>query len=325
MSIQTQNKLTISEQVKQIGPDGNIMDIVNTLVETNDILLDAPVKQANERFSNLSVKVLALPTIGTRRINAGGSTGIGRTKQIRDVLQIFEHTVTIDEMLLMTEVNPERARLNQIKMTAESFGQSQADALIYGNGAEDPDEIDGFVTRYNDKTLPNVYDISGTGSDTASLFVIEWTEDRCEMIYPRGFANCGIYEKDEGRTRLLDAAANPYYGFETLMRMGFGLNVVDDRCVQRLVNIESDGETNVLFASGKLRPLVKALNKLPGKGKKNTAIYCNADIKTQFDIYALEHLLGCSIAEDTFGRRITTFQGIPVRLMDAMVSTETAI
>lgn len=321
----TQTSITLSEQIKAIGPDGNIMDIVDTLTEHNDMLLEAPYSEANERFSNLSVKTLSLPTIGTRRINAGGSTGGGKTKQVRDVLQIFEHTVTIDELLLQSSPNPEKSRISHIKMAAEAFAQAQADALIYGDGASDPDEIDGFSTRYNTLSNANVYDIGGDGNDLASVFVIEWAEDRCEVLYPRGYKNCGLSEEDMGRQRVTDANGRPYYAYETLMKMGFGLKIVDERSVKRLANIESDGDTNTLFADGKLRPLVKALNKLPGKGKKNTVIYCNADIKTQFDIYAMDHLLGCMFSEDTFGNRVTTFQGIPIRLMDAMLSAETAI
>ncbi len=325
-----QGALTLSEQIKQIGPDGIIMDIVNTLEEKNQMDLDAVYQEANERFSHLSSKVLSLPDIGKRRINRGVPGGVGRTKRHREFIQILEAHPNVDTLLLKSEKDKGyAARKNQIRMFVEAMAQEKAGALIYGNNEEDEEEIDGFFTRYDDLALANVHGIGGTGSDVASLLLVEWDAARCCLIYPSAVPNSGATEmlgisrEDMGRQRIEDDNGSRYV-MEDVIQVAFGINIVDDRCVQRLANIESDGSDNTLFATAKMHSLVRAINKLPSYGA-NAVIYVNRDIKSQFDIYALDKLLGCYQVTQTDGAPITMFRNIPVRMMESMLSTETAI
>jgi hypothetical protein len=333
MSVLTNNQLTISEQIKQFGPSGEIMDIVNVLVEENELLLEGIFLEANEMFSNLAVKTLSLPDIDTRRINDGSGGGVTKSTRQREVVQIFESLIDIDELLLKSVPagGKEKARWNQVLGFVESFAQAQADALIYGSNATDPDEIDGLTTRYNDTSLANVHDVGGSGDDTTSLWLLQWDRNRLHMIYPRATENCGLYQHDEGRVRVTNSdSGKAYYAYETLLRMGFGWNIVDGGnkyCAQRLVNIESSAATgdDRLFSTGKINLLISAVNKLPKKGK-GAVIYCNGDLKTQFDIYAKDHLGGVLWSKDAFGQPVSMYQGrIPIRIVDAISSEETAI
>lgn len=330
MATITNSQLTLAEQIKQIGPSGEIMDIVNVLVEMNELLREGIFIEANEMFSNLGIKILSLPTIGTRRINDGSSGGVTRSKRQREVVQLFESLVDIDEVLLLSvpKGGKEKARWNQVLGFVEAFAQAQADALIYGNNATDDEEIDGLTTRYNSTSLANVHGVGGTGSDTTSLWLFEWNPMKARMIYPRATENCGLYQHDEGRVRILNATSNkPYYAYETLLRMGFGWDIIEDKCVQRLVNIESSAATgdNRLFSTGKINLLIAAVNKLPKKGR-GAVIYGNGDMKTQFDIYAKDNLGGVVWSKDAFGQPVSMYQNrIPIRIVDAILSTETAI
>ena len=134
----------------------------------------------------------------------------------------------------------------------------------------------------------------------------------------------GVSEYDNGRQVITDDDDNRFDALESVIRVAFGIKLLDDRNIHRLVNIESSGSSNTLFDTDKINELVRAINKLTSKGR-NAVIYCNADIKSQFDIYALEHLLGCTVSNDTFGQPVTMFRNIPIRLVEAMTSTETAI
>jgi len=323
------HQLTLSEQIKQTGPDGNLMEVVNTLEETNEMDLDAVYMQANERFSHLNSKVLSLPEIGKRRINRGAAGGVGRTIRVREFIQIFEARPKIDTLLLQSEDNPTEVRLNQIMMFSEALAQEKATALMYGDNEDDSEEINGFLTRYNDTSLSNVFDIGGSGNETASLLLVEWNKGRCNLVYPKAVPgtkeNHGILAEDKGEREVTDDDGNTYDALVYMLRLAFGINVIDDRCVQRLVNIESTGTSDNLLDTGKINNLVLAINKLPSKGR-NAVIYCNADLKAQFDIHGLNNLLGCTVVKDTTGAPVTMWQNrIPIRLMDAMLSTESAI
>ncbi len=79
-----------------------------------------------------------------------------------------------------------------------------------------------------------------------------------------------------------------------------------------------------MFATGQMRDLRRAINRLTSRGRKGT-IYCNTDIKTQFDIWAEERLGGLIVSKDAWGQPVTQLGQIQIRLMDAMSSTETAL
>jgi len=55
------------------------------------------------------------------------------------------------------------------------------------------------------------------------------------------------------------------------------------------------------------------------------AIYCNRTIRTYLDIQAVNKTNVLLRLEEWEGKAITTFRGIPVRTVDALVSTEAAI
>jgi len=104
-----------------------------------------------------------------------------------------------------------------------------------------------------------------------------------------------------------------------------GLVVEDERCVQRMVNIEVSGTEHTLDLS----ILVQLINQLPSMGNApGTRIYCPLSIKTQFDILALDRNNAYFTQDaqgDVWGRRVTRFQGIPIEVAEMIDITETAI
>jgi len=336
MSTLTPASLTLAEQMKQIGPQGNLLEVVNTLAQYNEIDIDAPYVMANDRFTDVSSKVISLPTIGTRRINRGSAGGVGRTAQLREFIEIMEARPWIDTLLLDSEPDGGvQARLNQIGLFIEAMAQAKATHLLYGDHATDGETINGFLTRTSDSSQVNVTKSGGSGSKTTSLLLVEWDPKRCSLIYPKAVPNgeaanrmvysaLGVSEYDNGRQRIVDEDENAFDALESVIRVAFGIKLLDDRNIHRLANIESTGSSNTLADTGKIDELVYAINKLTSKGR-NAVIYCNADVKSQFDIYALEHLLGCTVSKDVFGQPVTMFRNIPIRLVEAITSTETAL
>lgn len=331
MATLTQSNLTLSEQIKQIGPKGTLLEVINVMSETNEIDIDAPYIMANDRFSDVSSKVIKLPSIGTRRINRGSAGGVGRTAQHREFIEILEARPYVDTLLLDSEPDGgSQARLNQIKMFVESMAQMKAEHIIYGNNAEDDEVINGLATRYNATSHASVYSVGGSGDDTTSLWLVEWDPARCAFIYPKAVPNggknqaLGVSDYDNGRVRITDDEGRAFDAMENVIRVSFGLKILDDRNIARLANIESSGTTNNLLATGKMNLLVEALNKLTSKGRR-AVIYANADVKTQFDIWAMDKLNGCWMVDQTTGAPLTVFQGHPIRMVEAIKSTETAI
>lgn len=332
MATLIQQNLTLSEQIKQIGPGGNLLEIVNVLAQHNEMDIDAVYQMANDRFADVSSKVISMPSIGTRQINRGSGGGVGKTAQHREFIEILEARPYIDTLLLESEPdNGVQARLNQIKMFVEAMAQAKALHLLYGSNATDPEVINGFLTRLSDSSLKNVTKLGGSGDDTTSLLLVEWDSARCSLIYPKAVPKggstqaMGISEIDNGNQRIVDSEGKAFDALESVIRTAFGIKLLDDRNVHRIANIESDGTENTLFATGKMVPLIKAVNHLTSKGK-GAVIYVNADVKTQFDVFGMDKLGGVTVSKDVFGQPVTMFQNrIPIRLMDAISSEETAL
>ena len=329
MATLTQTNLTLSEQMKQIGPGGNYLEIVNVLSEVNEMDIDAPYVMANDQFADVSSKVISMPSIGNRRINRGSPGGIGRTAQHKEFIEILESRPYIDTLLLAGMPDGGgQARLNQMKIFLESMAQTKADHLLYGSNLLDGEVIDGFLTRLGDSAMTNVTKMGGSGSDTCSILLVDWDPARCSLIYPKavlnGQSNMGITEIDRGLQAITDDAGGRLDVLESVIRVAFGIKILDDRNIARLCNIESDGDDNTMFATGQMRDLRRAINRLTSRGRKGT-IYCNTDIKTQFDIWAEERLGGLIVSKDAWGQPVTQLGQIQIRLMDAMTSTETAL
>lgn len=334
MATITQSALTLSEQIKQYHK-GNLLEIVNTLGQVNQMELNVPYIQANDRFSHVSSKVVKLPTIGHRRINRGTAGGVGRTEKNIEFIEILESRPYIDTLLIESEEDGgTQARLNQIKMFIEAMGQEKASDILYGDNSEDDEVINGLFTRRNSLGT-NCVGASGTGSDTTSLLLCEWDPMRFHFMYPKavkytaGPADSlnqalGILEVDRGLQRILDDDGNPFDALESVVRAAFGINLLDERNLQAIRNIEVTLGSNNLFDTANIRKLIGAINRLPNSGR-NAVIYVNRDLKTQFDIFGIENLNGCTVVTQTTGEHLTHFMNVPVRLMEGISSTETAI
>ena len=124
MATLTPGALTLAEQMKQIGPGGNLLEVVNVLAQYNELDIDAPYVMANDRFTDVSSRVISLPSIGNRRINRGAAGGVGRTEQHREFIEIMEARPYIDTLLLDSEPDGgTQARLNQIGLFIEAMAQ----------------------------------------------------------------------------------------------------------------------------------------------------------------------------------------------------------
>jgi hypothetical protein len=102
-----------------------------------------------------------------------------------------------------------------------------------------------------------------------------------------------------------------------------GLYVQDERCVQRIANIETAGVTNIFDDDD----LITALNRLPGMGEDPaTRIYVNRTIRTQMDIAVKDKTnMNYVNVNDAFGKPVLYFRGVPVQVADTIKNTETAI
>lgn len=299
--------------------NGNVMTIAEILSATNLIFDDIPFFEANSDLGEVVNRRLSLPSGTWRRINQGVSKEASQTVKLVEGVGSLQARSEIDKDLVNLSGNPAAYRQREDLAFVEGLGQTAGAALIYGNVATDPERFNGLATRLPALASGSVYGASGTGNDVTSVYVVKWSPNMVYGIYPKG-SQVGLSMTDLGEIDAYDANNAPYRAYATIFDWKMGIAVKDTRAIKRIANIETTGSSNIFDED----LLIRALNDLPG-GPGNIAIYCNKTIKTQMDILAKDKSNVAYTSAEVFGRPVTAFQGVPVRLVDAILNTESAI
>ena len=350
----------MATDVSQLGYS-TFIDVVNnyTSTDANASLITAarvldrkcpllsilPMIPSNNVLSNVAVRNDSLPVPGTRRFNTGVSTTAAHNTQITDPMALWEDYSDTDKALLEIQRDPTAWRMDQDASHMEGFRQLMESTLLYGSLANDPGSFNGLATRFNnlesypngDQTwVPNVWNNGASSGSATSIWAIEFGPEKVTGLYPANTAG-GLMVEDLGeRTKEYAASQNgsaPYQTlklqvFTTHLRWWMGLQVKDERCVQRIANINptplqpNNFDENVL---------IEALTYLPGGGDDpSTVILVNRAMKAQIDIRAVSQKINGYYTQnvdtgDIWGRRVTRFQGIPILMSEKILGTETIV
>lgn len=311
---------TLLELAKRTN-QGELIAIAEVLNETNEIMQDAVWMEANQLLGHVGTRRTALPTGTFRQANQGVALETSTTRQIQEPIARLEALSDIDEAIIDIAPNKQEARSQEDRAFVEGLGQTLCQTLIYGNTSTDEEKFNGLATRYDALSDSNVLGASGTGDDTTSLWIVEWGPTKVHMLYPKG-SKAGLEMNDKGKQRITATSTTFYYAYETQFVQWCGMFVHDDRCVQRIANIETSGSSNTLNDD----QIIEALNLLPTAGGSGQArIYVNRTLKTQLDIMAKDKSNVNYTSDTAFGKPVTSFRGIPVRLVEQILNTETAI
>lgn len=301
-------------------PDGTLAAIAEVLTKDNEILLDLPWGESNDTFSQRSVRRSALPTGSWRQLNAGTDKEKASSKAITDSIGILESISETDVELVKAAPNSAEFRMQEATAFLEGMSQTLATTLIYGNSATDAEKFTGLAPRMASLvTNGRILGAGGSGNDTTSVYMIQPGLDKVWMAYSKG-SSLGIEHDDRGVETVLDANSKKFRAYVDYFTLKAGLVIRDDRCIARLANIESSGSDN-LFNSDEV---IRIFNRMPQKGR-GASMYCNDTIVSQLEIQAKDKTNVYYGPEDAFGRPVLMFRGRPVRLVDAILNTETAI
>ena len=322
-TLDTLTKNTLLDLATETGPDGELMRMAMILAETNEILLDAPWFQANAATYHQILQSLSLPTGNWRMINRGVALEAAHGVKVNEELGMLESFCRTDKKLVDIAPDPMGFRNNKGIQTIEGMNQTFAEALIYGNNVAAPEEITGLAPRLNDTDLTLVTSAGSTATsgDLTSVYIVQWGEGKVYLVYPRDAETLGVSHQDNGELTLDDPidSTKKYRGYEDHYRLDVGLVVEDPRCIARICDIETTGATNILTVA----LLTAALNKMPQRGN-GSVIYANPTIFNQLDVlsYAKTSPITYGGDGDVFGRPVTRFRGLPVRLVDQILDTE---
>lgn len=328
---------TLLDVARLSGPDGAPAKVAEVMHQYNEILEDIPWMEGNLPTGHKTVLRSTIPAGTFRLLNQGvvpvKSTG---NQIIDDCAQIVNYAET-DKTLVQLSGNPAQFRFTQEKGIIEGISQSLSTALIYGDSSVNASQFNGLASRYytlaGSATSANVITALGSGSVNTSIWLVGWSDDTIFGIYPKGTTG-GLQQKDLGEVTLLDANGGRYQGYRSYYEQNCGISVPDWRYVVRICNIDvtnlltaSDGTDN---SANLFKYMSMALDKLPPSGNVRPVFYMNNTVRSMLRAkliaksnlwLSLEDMKGAS----GITRPTLSFQGVPCRRIDSILSTEATI
>jgi len=338
--------LTYADWAKRMEEGYKVSAIIELLSQTNEILDDMLVVQGNLPTGHKTTVRTGLPQATWRLLNQGVPNAKSTTAQIVDTCGNLETYSVIDKDIADLNGNTAEFRLSETRAFLEGMSQQVASTLIYGNQSVNPERFTGFAPRYsttntaNSQTANNVISAGGTSNTNTSIWGVVWGSDTWHATFPMGKIT-GLQHRDMGEWPVQDSAGNTYQAYRDHYKWEIGLVGRDWRYCFRIPNIDVTQLTGV-SAANLINLIVRGLYKLPTAPVSATAIqtsdtpavradmgrtvlYCNRVIRTYLDLQAMNKTNVLLRLEEFDGKVITTFRGIPVRTVDAILNNEAQV
>ena len=313
------DKLTALEAVKRTGqPWPN--RIIECITQTNEIMMDTPVLEANNGTVHTFVRRETLAESMERNYYEGTSAVATQTKTITEPTQMWQAWSEVDVDLADHTGDAPAFRKSDSIGILNGMGIQQAKSLIYGNKNKNGGKgIDGFATRLAKIDNKTVFDAGGTGANLTSLYIAALGERFLHLVYPRGFGTVGVKQEDKGKQTVLDANNKKYEVYQTLFKSQYGIALEDPRSLIRIANIavDTDGEELILL-------ILKILRRLPA-GASTYVLYGNFTIRDIIEKTAIEKNNVIYSTEDPWGRPLTMIRNLRVRTVEAIIDGETQV
>lgn len=329
--------LTLNDWAKRLDPEGKTALIAEVLSQTNEMVNDMMFKEGNLPTGEQTTIRTGLPAVYWRLMNQGVPNSKSTTAQVTEQCGNLSARSQIDQDEAELNGNTNEYRLSESTAFIEAMSQEFASTLVYGS-ASNPEEFVGLANRYTattDANGQNILSAGGSGSDNTSIWLCGWGNKSVYGIFPKG-SKAGLMHEDLGLDDAFDDSNNRYRAYMDLYKWKGGLTVKDWRYVVRIPNIDvSDlaglASTQAITASTSIIKLMsRAIDRLPTMAGISPAFYANRTVLSHLRLIGLEKSNGAVTVEpalNQFGQTIheTKFLGIPVRLNDAILNTESVV
>ena len=320
---------TMADVAKRLDPDGKIDTIVELLESTNEVLTDLTVMEGNLPTGHRTTVRTGLPEATFRRMYGGVQPGRSTTAQITDNCGMLEAYAEIDKALADLNGNEAAFRLSEDSAHIEGMSQKMATTLFYGNEGVTPEAFTGLTPRFNSlsaQNADNIINAAGAGADNTSIWLCVWGPNTGYGIYPKG-SQAGLKMEDKGQITVenVDGAGGRMEAYRTHYRWDMGLSIRDWRYFVRIANIDVSDLNTIANTKNLINWMVMAAERIPSFGKGRAAFYCNRTIREKLRLGILERVASNLSWETVSGKRVMTFDDIPVRRTDALINAEAVV
>ena len=326
---------TLLDIAKASDPDGKIATIVEILNETNEILADMSWVEGNLPTGHRTTIRSGIPAPTWRKLYGGVQPNKATNVQVTDNTGMLEAYAEVDKALADLNGNTASFRLSEDRAHIEGMNVEVSDTLFFGNEATEPEAFTGLAPRFNSTTAENGDNIILGGSaagqtDNSSIWLVVWGPNTCHGIIPKG-STAGLQVTDKGQVTIEDASDGSNTGrmeaYRTHYRWDVGLTVRDWRYIVRIANIDKSLLVADAASGADLPDLMfQAMELVPNLDLGRPAFYMSRTNRTflRRQLSAATSMSTLSI-EDVGGKKVSMFQGIPLRRCDTLAADETRI
>ena len=325
ITLSSTDRLTAAELVKRDGVSDDQRRIIEQLAVTNEMLLDAPIVEANDKTVNTQVIRTALPH-GTKRVyNQGVGTGASQTDTIQDVVAQVAIYSKVDRSLVKNASNPQDFLMQEQAAFLAGLANDMADDIFYGDHGKDPAGINGFATRRNKIVKDLCISMGGsTANKQTSIYIVKWGPQNVKYIYPREASGLGVQREDKGVQTVAAPNSGEFEAYVNYYQADYGIAVGDPRSLIRICNIDMSQEMTDAQAQALIKKILAAKAKLP-QGDGTVSILCNADVMSIFDQATLSKANVVYTSEDPWGRPVNMLRDMRIRRCDAISNEEAVV
>ncbi len=326
---------TLMDWSKERDPTGETAKIVHLLQQTNQIIEDQVVVEANGITYHQATVETALPEVYWRSYNQTVPSSKATSANVPEPLAQLEARSVIDAKMCELANDKEMFRLNQARRFVEAMNQRMARTLFYGNHAVEQKEFTGLSARYSSLSAgnaQNIIDAGGSGADLCSVWLIGWGEDTVFSLFPKG-SKAGLQRKNLGEITVQktesDGSISYMQAYSELFQWDPGLCLADWRYCVRVANIDvsdliglAGSQAQTDFAHSLLYTMIRSIDRIPQLGLVRPAFYMNRTCRSALAVHALQKTSNVLDVEKGVNQFKLNFLGIPVRLVDQLLLTE---
>lgn len=339
---------TLVDVALRRDPTGRIGDLAEMLSQSNDYADDMPMIEANEMGGHEFLFRTSIPAGTWRQYNQGVPYSKSTSAKARVGIGMLADYSQVDRDLASHSGDAMGFRESEDVAFLEGMSQTIAQTTFYGNTVANPAQFMGLSAFYNTintataQNAANVMNGGGTGSSNASLWLVGWGERSIFGIFPRG-SKAGLSMEDKGDTvPAYDASGNRYEAYTSYFQQQIGLVPMDWRYAVRLANIDVTTAglagnapldlfvqmSSMVMRFPKYTPPTSGITKTDAPRDDVTVravFYSNRTVRQWLDIQAMRNRNVLLTLNDYAGKPVDTWRGVPIKVVDQLTNTETAV
>jgi hypothetical protein len=330
---------TLADFIQALGPDDAVTDLGELLHQTNEMYAEMTFVEGNLLTGHRFTIRTGLPTPVWRRMYQGVQPTKSSRAQVTASTGMLEDYSEVDKALADLNGNTTRFRMQEDAAHIEGFNQKVASSLVYESEDNTPEAITGIMPHFANVGLTGtgtqVLDAGGTGTDNGSILLVGWAANTIYGIFPKG-SKAGLSVRDLGEVTALARTADnvstgQYQAYRTHYKWDLGLVVQDYRYVVRIANIDRSllgADPTVTGYTGANLPnlMFQAMEIIPSLSNCRPVFYMDRSFKTILR-QQLPNVVKNSTLQimDVGGKKVDSFQEIPIRRMDVMRADEARV